>query len=85
MVATAAHGRDLDLDRRRARNCRRRPECREAHMKSNNKLRTLLERISADDRPRIPEFDELLEALRLHHGPDGRPDLIPRTTTGTLR
>jgi hypothetical protein len=52
-------------------------------MKSN-KLRELLERISADDRPRIPEFDELLEALRLHHGQDGRPDLvIPRTTTMT--
>jgi hypothetical protein len=52
----------------------------------SNKLRELLERISADDRPRIPvDDDALLEALRREFGQDGRPDLIPRTTTGTLR
>jgi hypothetical protein len=32
--------------------------------KSNNKLRALLDSLgAADDRPRIPDFDELLEAV----------------------
>jgi hypothetical protein len=47
----------------------------------SRKLRELLERISADDRPRIPDFDELLEALRREHG-EPRADLpIPHTAT----
>jgi hypothetical protein len=52
----------------------------------SNKLRELIALFGRDympnECPRIPEFDALLEALRLHHGPDGRPDLvtIPRTT-----
>jgi hypothetical protein len=50
----------------------------------SNKLRELLamrgEVFTPNDCPRIGDFDELLEALRLHHGPEGRPDLIPRTT-----
>jgi hypothetical protein len=44
-------------------------------------LRTLAdlgEHFGADDRPRIPDFDPLLEALRLHHGPDGRADEAPQ-------
>jgi hypothetical protein len=45
----------------------------------NSTLRELLDRLSAaDDRPRIPDFDPLLEALRLHHGPDGRADEAPQ-------
>jgi hypothetical protein len=44
--------------------------------------RTAWRAVHAQDCPRIGDFDELLEALRLHHGPEGRPDLqpIPRTT-----
>jgi hypothetical protein len=52
----------------------------------SNALRELLavrgEQYSPNEAPRIGNFDALLEALRLHHGPDGRPDLaIPRTTS----
>jgi hypothetical protein len=47
-------------------------------------LRTLLtergERFMSDDRPRIGDYDELLEALKREHGEEGRPDLVPRTT-----
>ena len=52
-----------------------------------NELRELLalrgERFTPNDCPRIGDFDALLEALRLHHGPEGRPDLqpIPHTTS----
>jgi hypothetical protein len=55
--------------------------------KSNNMLRELAalrsEIFSPNDGPRIGDFDALLEALRLHHGLEGRPDLvtIPRTTS----
>jgi hypothetical protein len=49
----------------------------------SNKLRELLamrgEVFTPNDCPRIGDFDELLEALRLHHGPEGRPDLTWRT------
>ena len=40
------------------------------------------ERFMSDDRPKIPEYDALLEALKREHGEAGRPDLqpIPRTT-----
>jgi hypothetical protein len=53
----------------------------------SSKLRELLamrgEVFSPDDRPKIPEYDALLEALRREHGEAGRPDLvtIPRTTS----
>ena len=53
----------------------------------SNELRELLalrgERLTPNDCPRIGDFDALLEALRLHHGPEGRPDLqpIPHTTS----
>ena len=53
----------------------------------SNELRELLalrgERFTPNDCPRIGDFDALLEALRLHHGPEGRPDLqpIPHTTS----
>jgi hypothetical protein len=52
----------------------------------SNELRGLLalrgERLTPNDCPRIGDFDALLEALRLHHGPEGKPGLqpIPRTT-----
>jgi hypothetical protein len=52
---------------------------REASVMSgqNRKLRDLLDALSAaDDRPRIGEYDELLEALRREFGPDGRPDFF---------
>jgi hypothetical protein len=41
------------------------------------------EQFTPDDRPKISEYDELLEALKREHGPEGRPDLvtIPRATT----
>jgi hypothetical protein len=43
----------------------------------SNKLRALLDSLGADDdRPRIDDFDELLEALRREHGEAGRPDLV---------
>jgi hypothetical protein len=49
---------------------------------SNNHLRQLLaergEYRAPCDAPRIPDFDELLEALRREHGPDGRPDEAPQ-------
>jgi hypothetical protein len=52
----------------------------------SNKLRELLDSLgAADDRPRISDLDELLEALRREHGEAGRPDLviIPRTAPST--
>jgi hypothetical protein len=40
----------------------------------SNKLRELRgEQYTPNDCPRIGDFDELLEALRLHHGPEGSP------------
>jgi hypothetical protein len=56
--------------------------------KSNSFLAMLAnERFMSDDRPKIPEYDQLLEALRREFGPEGRPDLvtIPRATTTTPR
>ena len=46
-------------------------------------LTTLGERFTSNDCPKIGEYDELLEALKREHGPEGRPDLqpIPRTTS----
>jgi hypothetical protein len=37
-----------------------------------------------NDAPRIPDFDELLEALRREHGPDGRPDEAPQLAARAL-
>jgi hypothetical protein len=49
-------------------------------------LTTLGERFTSNDCPRIPEIDELLEALIREHGEAGRPDLaIPRTTSPSNR
>jgi hypothetical protein len=49
---------------------------------SANHLRELLamtgEFRAPNDAPRIPADDALLEALRLYHGPDGRPDEAPQ-------
>jgi len=49
----------------------------------SNKLRALLDSLgAAEDRPRIDDFDKLLEALRREFGPEGRPDLaIPLITS----
>jgi hypothetical protein len=44
------------------------------------------ERFLSDDRPKIGEYDELLEALRREFGPDGRPDIaIPRPRADPAR
>ena len=56
----------------------------------SNALRELLavrgEQYSPNEAPRIGDFDALLEALRLHHGPEGRPDLaIPRAPADPVR
>ena len=53
----------------------------------SNELRELLalrgEQFTPDDRPKIGEYDELLEALKREYGEAGRPDLvtIPHTTS----
>jgi len=52
---------------------------------SGQSRQLLAERFRSDDRPRIPDNDELLEALKREFGEDGRDLVIPRATMGLQR